>query len=52
MLGVEMCRKLLLEARNQVEGAYLMPSLRALRCGRPGGRSGTHPRDPAILLKA
>jgi homocysteine S-methyltransferase len=25
-VGVEMCRKLLLEARDQVEGAYLMPS--------------------------
>ncbi|MGH7680885.1 MAG: bifunctional homocysteine S-methyltransferase/methylenetetrahydrofolate reductase [Candidatus Eiseniibacteriota bacterium] len=25
-VGVEMCRKLLLEARSQVEGAYLMPS--------------------------
>jgi homocysteine S-methyltransferase len=25
-VGVEMCRKLLLQARNQVEGAYLMPS--------------------------
>jgi len=25
-IGIEMCRKLLLEARNLVEGAYLMPS--------------------------
>jgi homocysteine S-methyltransferase len=25
-IGVEMCRKLLLEARDLVEGAYLMPS--------------------------
>ncbi|HEY7818880.1 MAG TPA: bifunctional homocysteine S-methyltransferase/methylenetetrahydrofolate reductase, partial [Vicinamibacteria bacterium] len=25
-VGVEMCRKLLLEARGEVEGAYLMPS--------------------------
>ena len=25
-IGIEMCRKLLLEARGLVEGAYLMPS--------------------------